>query len=224
MCFENMLTFAIVPVKRLSKAKSSLSAALTPKQRRELVLAMLKDVLKAMSGARSITGTIVVSPDDYIIKFARKNGADGIAEPGVELNKALKIAIQSAITNGATSVLIMPSDIPFLTAADIENIVAMTSSQRDVVIAPSNDNGTNALFLRPPDVMSPRFGGESFSAHLSDAHRAGVKPRIYRSITVATDIDDPDDLVETKKLGRGTQTYKFLNLQSVFNQKVKPKD
>ena len=224
MCFENMLTFAIVPVKRLSEAKSSLSAVLTQKQRREFVLAMLKDVLKATSGARSITGTIVVSPDDSIIKFARKNGADGVAEPGVELNEALKIAIQSAITNGATSVLIMPSDIPFLTAADIENIVAMASSQRDVVISPSKDNGTNALFLKPPDVMSPRFGGESFPAHLSEAHRAGVKPRIYRSITVATDIDDSDDLVETKKLGRGTQTYKFLNLQSVFNQKVKPKD
>jgi len=224
MCFENMLTFAIVPVKRLSEAKSSLSAVLTQKQRREFVLAMLKDVLKATSGARSITGTIVVSPDDSIIKFARKNGADGVAEPGVELNEALKIAIQSAITNGATSVLIMPSDIPFLTAADIENIVAMASSQRDVVISPSKDNGTNALFLKPPDVMSPRFGGESFPAHLSEAHRAGVKPRIYRSITVATDIDDSDDLIEIKKLGRGTQTYKFLNLQSVFNQKVKSKD
>jgi 2-phospho-L-lactate guanylyltransferase len=224
MCFENMLTFAIVPVKRLKDAKSSLSAVLTPKQRRELVLAMLKDVLKAMSGARSITGTIVVSPDEDVVKFARKSGAEGVIEPGVEFNEALKIAIQSAITNGAMSVLIIPSDIPFLTANDIENIIAMASSQREIVITPSKDNGTNALFLKPPDVMSPRFGGESFPAHLSEAHRAGVKPRIYRSITVATDIDDPDDLVETKKLGRGTQTYKFLNLQSVFNQKVKPKD
>jgi len=224
MCFENMLTFAIVPVKRLREAKSSLSAVLTLKQRRELVLVMLKDVLKAVSGARSITGTIVVSPDDDIIEFARKNGADGIAEPGVELNEALKLAIQSAITNGATSVLIMPSDIPFLTTDDIENIVAMASSRREIVITPSKNNGTNALFLSPPDIMTLHFGGESFSAHLSEAHRAGVKPRIYRSVTVATDIDDPDDLVETKKLGRGTQTYKFLNLQSVFDQKVKPKN
>ena len=224
MCFENMLTFAIVPVKRLREAKSSLSAVLTLKQRRELVLVMLKDVLKAVSGARSITGTIVVSPDDDIIEFARKNGADGIAEPGVELNEALKLAIQSAITNGATSVLIMPSDIPFLTTDDIENIVAMASSRREIVITPSKNNGTNALFLSPPDIMTLHFGGESFSAHLSEAHRAGVKPRIYRSVTVATDIDEPDDLVEAKKLGRGTQTYKFLNLQSVFDQKVKPKN
>jgi 2-phospho-L-lactate guanylyltransferase len=205
-----MVTWAIIPVKRLSEAKSSLSAVLTPKQRRELVLAMLKDVLKAVSGAQSITGTIVVSPDDKIIKFARKNGADGVTEPGVELNEALKLATQRAIANGATSVLIMPSDIPFLTAADIENIVVMASSRRDVVIAPSKANGTNALFLMPPDVMSTRFGGESFPAHLSEAHRAGVKPRIYRSITVATDIDDLADLVDTKKFGRGTHIYKFL--------------
>ena len=205
-----MLTFAIVPVKRLSEAKSSLSAVLTQKQRRELVLAMLKDVLKATSGARSITGTIVVSLDDDVIKFARKNGADGVAEPGVELNEALKLAIQSAITNGATSVLIVPSDIPFLTADDIENIVAMASSRRNIVIAPSKANGTNALFLRPPDIMATRFGGESFPAHLSEARRAGITPHIYRSITVATDIDDPADIAEAKKFGRGTQTCKFL--------------
>jgi 2-phospho-L-lactate guanylyltransferase len=210
MCFENMLAFAIVPVKRLSEAKSSLSAVLAPKQRRELVLAMLKDVLKAIGGARSITGTIVVSPDDRIIKFARKNGAEGVAEPGLELNEALRLGIQSAIMNGATSVLIVPSDVPFITADDIENIVAMVSARRDVVIAPSKDNGTNALLLRPPEVMSTRFGGESFPAHLSEARRAGITPRIYRSITVATDIDDPDDLAEVKKFGRGTQTRKFL--------------
>jgi len=205
-----MTTFAIVPVKRLSEAKSSLSAVLTTKQRRGLVLAMLKDVLKATSGARSIAGTIVVSPDDDVIKFARKNGADGVAEPGVELNEALKLAIQSAITNGATSVLIVPSDVPFLTADDIENIVAMASSRRDVVIAPSKNNGTNVLFLRPPDIMTLHFGGESFPTHLSEARRASITPHIYRSVTVATDIDDPADLVEAKKFGCGTQTCKFL--------------
>jgi len=205
-----MPTFVVVPVKRLSEAKSSLSAALTPKQRRELVLTMLKDVLKAVSGARSITGTIVISPDDDIVKFARKNGAEGVADPGVELNEALRLAIQSALANGATSVLIIPSDIPFLTANDIENIVVMASSQRVVVIAPSKDNGTNALFLRPPDVMPLRFGGESFPAHLSEARRAGVTPRIYRSITVATDIDNPTDLVGTEKFGRSTHTHEFL--------------
>ena len=205
-----MPTFAIIPIKHLGEAKSSLSAVLTPMQRRELVLAMLKDVLKAVSGARSITGTIVVSPDEKIIKFARKNGRDGVVEPGVELNEALKLAIQSAITNGATSVLIIPSDIPFLTADDIENIVMMASSRRDVVIAPSKGNGTNALFLRPPDVMAPRFGGESFPAHLLEARRAGVTPHIYRSITVASDIDNPADLVGTEKFGRSTHTHEFL--------------
>ncbi len=210
MYFENMVIFAIIPVKHLGGAKSSLSAVLTPKQRRELVLAMLKDVLNAVSSARSITGAIVVSPDEKIIKFARKNGTDGVAEPGVGLNEALKLAIQRAITNGATSVLIMPSDIPFLAADDIENTVAMASSQRDVVIAPSKDNGTNALFLRPPDAISPRFGGESFPAHLSAARRAGIAPHIYRSITVATDIDDPADLIEIEKFGRGTHTHRCL--------------
>ena len=205
-----MSTWAIVPVKRLREAKSSLSGVLTPEQRRELVLCMLTDVLKALEHAPSVVGKVVVSPDDGVLAFARSKGADGVADHGLELNEALKLGIRYASAKGARSVLIVPADFPLLKGADVENIIAMASSPKDVVITPSNANGTNALFLRPPDVMSPRFGGESFPAHLSEAHRAGAKPRIYRSVTVATDIDDSDDLVETKKLGRGTQTYKFL--------------
>jgi 2-phospho-L-lactate guanylyltransferase len=105
--------------------------------------------------------------------------------------------------------LILPSDIPLLTAADVENIISITSSPRAAVIAPSKDNGTNALFLRPPDIMDLRFGGESFPIHLAEARRVGVRPHIYRSVNVATDVDDVEDLfkVETNGLGTGTQIF-----------------
>lgn len=202
--------WAIVPAKRLSEAKSSLSGALTDDQRRGVVLCMLADVLEAIHCAPSTAGIIVVSQDKEVLNFAEENGALGVLEPGVGLNGAIKLAIQRATAEGATSVLIIPSDLPLLRPSDVENIAAMASSPQDVVLAPSKDNGTNAMFLRPPDVMEPRFGGESFPVHLMEARETGIKPRIYRSRTIAFDIDDVTDLLGVKVHELGARAHDFL--------------
>jgi 2-phospho-L-lactate guanylyltransferase len=108
-------------------------------------------------------------------------------------------------------VLIIPGDLPLLKSVDIENLTAMATAQRDVVIAPSKANGTNALLIRPPDLIGLRFGGESFPLHVQEAVQAGVKPRIYKSPTVATDIDEPADLLKIETLGLGTSSHEFLS-------------
>lgn len=206
----HVTTWAVIPVKRLNEAKSSLSSALTPEQRQWLMLSMLEDVLNAVHQAPSISGAIVVSPDEKVLSFASLHGAEGVAEPGLGLNEALKIAIRHSISKGADSVLILPADLPLLKSADVENIIAMASAPKDVGIAPSKAKGTNALFLRPPDLINLRFGGESFPLHLKEASQAGVKSRIYRSPTTATDIDEVADLLSIETLGHGTRTHEFL--------------
>jgi len=211
MCLIYMPTWAIIPVKRLSEAKSSLRAKLTPKQRSRLVLSMLADALGAVHQAPSIASVAVVSPDERVLSFARLHGAEGIAEPGLGLNEALKLAIRHAISKGIDSVLILPADLPLLKSVDVENLIAAASAPKDVVIAPSKAKGTNALFLRPPDLINLRFGGESFPLHVKEASQAGVRPRIYRSTTVALDIDKPEDLLSVETLGLGTRTYEFLH-------------
>jgi 2-phospho-L-lactate guanylyltransferase len=210
MHLVKMTTWAIIPVKRLSLAKSSLSKALNPHQRRELVLSMLADVLKSVQKASSVESSIVVSPDEEVLEFARICGAIGIADHDARLNEALELAIKHAMAKGVTSILILPSDIPLLTSADVENIISIGSSPQAVVIAPSKANGTNALFLRPADVMNLRFGGESFPAHLAEARAAGIKPQIYRSTTVANDIDEIEDLLNIDVHGFGKKTREFL--------------
>jgi len=211
MCLICMPTWAIIPVKRLSEAKSSLSAKLAPEQRSRLVLSMLMDVLGAVHQASSIAGVAVVSPDERVLSFARLHGAEGVAEPGLELNEALKLAIRHTISKGVDSVLILPADLPLLKSVDVENLIAAASAPKDVVIAPSKAKGTNALFLRPPDLINLSFGGESFPLHVREASQVGVRPRIYRSTTVALDIDEPEDLLSVETLGLGTRTYEFLH-------------
>jgi len=205
---DYMPTWAIIPVKRLRGAKSSLSQTLTPEQRRELVLCMLADVLNALRGTS--TKALVVSPDDEVLDFADEHGAARLKEPGLELNGALKLAIRHVSTKGADSVLIMPADLPLLKVADIENILAMASLPKDVVIAPSKANGTNAIFLRPPDIIELKFGGESFPLHVAECLKRDINPHVYRSPTTATDIDEAADLLRIETLGLGTRTYNFL--------------
>lgn len=205
-----MATWVIIPVKRLSEAKSSLSPNLTPKQRKKLVLSMLADVLNSVHRAPSVKGVVVVSPDKRVLDFARLHAAEGLAESGFGLNEALKHAIRHAIAKGESEVLILPADLPTIKTSDIENIIAMASSAKDVVIAPSNTRGTNALFLRPPNVIDLRFGGESFPTHVREALKAGVKPRIYRSPFVSLDIDEVADLEAIRIHGIGTNAYRFL--------------
>lgn len=205
-----MSVWAIIPVKHLDEAKSSLARVLDQKNRRSLVLAMLADMLRAIGEAPSVTKTAVVSPDDEVLDFARANRAEGVKDPGLELNEAFKLAISSAVAYGAKAVLLLPGDLPLIRGADIENIATMATAERDVVISPSKANGTNALFLRPPNVMDLKFGGESFPRHLAEAVHAGVKPRIYRSTTVSFDVDEPEDLLKLKKLGTGTKTLGIL--------------
>jgi len=206
-----MSTWAIIPVKRLSEAKSGLSAVLVPEQRRQLVLSMLADVLKAVHQAPSIASSIIVSPDEKVLSFANLHGAEGVTEPGLGLNEALNLAIRHTISKDVDSVLILPADLPFLKSADVENLIAMASAPKDIVIAPSKAKGTNALFLRPPDLIKLRFGGESFPLHVKEASQAGVRPRIYRSTTIALDIDEPEDMLSVETLGLGTRTYEFLH-------------
>ncbi len=64
-----------------------------------------------------------------------------------------------------------------------------------VVVAPCHHGtGTNALLVCPPGLIPFAFGPDSFAAHVAAARAAGVEPVIYRSATVALDLDTPEDL------------------------------
>lgn len=71
---------AVVPVKRLSGAKSRLATGLDRPQREELVLAMLADTLRALSGSPLVCGLTVVTPDARAAAAATRCGATVLDE------------------------------------------------------------------------------------------------------------------------------------------------
>jgi 2-phospho-L-lactate guanylyltransferase len=64
-----------------------------------------------------------------------------------------------------------------------------------VALAPDrHGTGTNALFVRPPGLLTYAFGPDSFQRHLAQAQAAGAATRVCRLEGLALDVDQPEDL------------------------------
>ncbi len=187
--------WAAVPVKAFTGAKQRLAALLSSDQRRVLARAMLEDVLVALSSSR-LAGILVNTIDPEASALAQRYGArvvtdgaeDGHTGAVAGLMRALKQECQPAM-------LTLPGDVPRVTAAEINALIALRRGARGVVIAPAHDElGSNAVLCTPPDVMPLRFGDDSYFPHLITARRYDLEPVVARMPGLGLDIDHPADL------------------------------
>lgn len=191
-----MITWAIVPVKPLVRAKSRLADVLTPPERENLSLKILTRTLQLLKECDAITDTLVISRDTRVLAMARDLDVHTVQESGQpELNDALSRATSLLQTWGVEATLVLPADIPLLATEDIEEIVNMGRYRGSVVIAPDFDNdGTNALLMHPPGIIPYNYGNGSFPRHKASAKEAGAILHLYEHDRVKLDVDTPDNL------------------------------
>ncbi len=193
----------IIPVKPFVHAKSRLAPMLRKPVRAILARALLARTLDILNVERSTfnveRGTwnvqcLVISRDLMALALARSKGATVLLESGYDLNSALAQARAWAMQNGADAVLALPADLPLLTLQDIRAMMELADEPPCAVIAPDrHGHGTNVLLLRPPDALHFAFGPHSFDEHCAQAETSNVRLRVYRSPTVAFDLDTPGD-------------------------------
>lgn len=153
------MIWAIVPVKPLRESKSRLSGVLTPDERAELTSFLLQRTLRILHQVSTIDQVMVVSRDPAVLKIARQSNAVTLVEgsrPG--LNVALLRAAYVAAAQRATSLLILPSDLPLLTVADVEMMLT---------------GATPANGLRPGNGHSPDPGSSRLNGHSNGHSRNG---------------------------------------------------
>jgi len=172
---------------------------------------MLRDVLNAVKGSMTVSEAVIVSPDSGILKLADEFGVRGILQKGGGLNEAVSQIMEWGLDKGISSILILPSDIPLVASEDIDMITTLASEPRSVVISPSLDGGTNAMFQRPPGVIPPCYGSDSFRMHLDSAIALRVRVEVYESPRLSLDIDSPEDLKAFLRNPSKTFTYKLLS-------------
>ena len=206
------MTVALVPAKALDQAKGRLAELLTEHERRSLSLVMLEDVLRALSSARGVDRTFVVSPDQDILRDAERFGADPIAQPAAlsGINEALKHASRVISLEEPTAILVLLADVPAVTSEEIESVLSALPRDLGAVICPSRAEGTSALALRPPDAIDFRFGPNSFAQHEREASARGVPVQALRFDSLLNDVDEPDDLRYLLSHAAETATHRLL--------------
>ena len=191
-----MSIWAIVPVKPFSQAKSRLKDVLTPVQRAGLGREFLIHTLQVLAQVHEIRRVLVISRDTAALTLAHKYQARTVTESGTpDLNTALRRATEAVVGLGAHALLILPTDLPLLSAEAVQQMVNEPDMYPAVVIAPDRRRtGTNALFVRPPGLIEYAFGHDSFQLHQAWAARAGARVRVFQSAAIELDVDVPEDL------------------------------
>jgi 2-phospho-L-lactate guanylyltransferase len=197
---------ALVPVRSLSGAKSRLGEPLDPEERADLILALLRRSVEAALESGRLAGAMVVSMDPDLVAKARAMGAASLQQQTGGLNEALAEGRLAA--GAATAVVVLPADLPGVTASEIDRIVETAElalreapNRPVVVLVPDrHGSGTNALLLAPPNAIDFRFGEGSRAAHAAAARAAGA---VYLELDgpLSFDVDTPDDLLEADRRG-----------------------
>ncbi|HJQ29895.1 MAG TPA: 2-phospho-L-lactate guanylyltransferase [Rubrobacter sp.] len=194
-----MAVSAVVPVKDLRGTKSRLAPVLNPGARAGLTLYMMGRVVSALREA-GIDDVCVVSPDRVVLNEAQRRGAIPLLQESRGLNPALEEGRRRALDLGASTLLVLPADLPLLDAGDVRAVLEEAGEEPSVVISPEGARtGTNALLLRPPDAMPFAFGPDSFEAHLEAARSRGLDVRICERCHLAFDLDTANDLARMKE-------------------------
>jgi 2-phospho-L-lactate guanylyltransferase len=187
---------AVIPVKRLDRALGRLAAVLSPRERRTLQEAMLRDLLGACRGCDALAETLVVTADPDAAALAADLGARVLPDhtPPRGMNAAVAIGLADAV-RGRRLALVLTADLPLATAEDLTRVVAAAPGGRGIVLVPSRDGtGTNALLMVPADAMPTELGPDSRGHHRAHAAAQGLEVVEVMLPRLALDIDTPADL------------------------------
>jgi 2-phospho-L-lactate guanylyltransferase len=189
-----MRTAAVLPIKRFDSAKQRLGDAVGGAERRELAAAMVEDVLSALRQIDGLDDLIIVTAEDRATALARAAGAQVVAdrvEGGQSL--AAEVGVETAVQRGAERALLVPGDCPALDPNEVDTL--LRNDKGGVTIVPDrHGQGTNALLLTPPKVLSPAFGPGSMARHAALARAAGATVRVAQAPSLELDVDTPGDL------------------------------
>ena len=148
-------------------------------------------------------------------KINRKIGAQSsfpsvnqLAEAG--LCHAYKTAATDLVSQGTRSMLLLPADIPLVTKADIQALLAQHTCPGVSLAAAGSDGGTNALLVSPPDIIAPAFGENSCQRHSSHAREQGLEPAVLNTAGLNLDIDTLEDIQALLATDRECATLRYL--------------
>lgn len=192
---ENVI---LIPVKGFVTAKQRLSPVLSSSERSALASAMLEDIFDVLRRWDRRPQIFVVTSDELATNMARGHGFETIEDRECHgETEAISAATSVCIGLGATRTMVIPGDVPLVTAAELQTVLDDPATHRgsgSVLVPAADGRGTNAVLRRPADLFPLRFGNDSFQPHLRAAQAAGHPCSVLRLPGIGLDVDGPTDL------------------------------
>jgi 2-phospho-L-lactate guanylyltransferase len=186
----------VVPVKSAQQGKSRLGGAMRGCHRYKLNLGLLSRTLNEVGNLKHVADVIVVSKSPEVLEQAVRRGFKGCSESAdCDLNGAIAIGARAAQDAGATEVMVLPVDLPWLSADRLHRAIVEFRNSCDVMIVTDfAGSGTNLLLWRPVGMAVFQFGEGSAQRHAEAARNLGLRVRVREDVLLSFDLDTPDDL------------------------------
>lgn len=202
----------LVPVKRLTAAKSRLRGAVPGVPHETLALALALDTVTAALACPEVHEVLVVTSDTRAGDALRRLGAGVVPEPPVPgLNPAFTLG---ASLRAERWVAALTADLPALRPADLGAALRAAArsgppppgpGRRRRFVTDAPGSGTVLLTTAPGVPLGPRFGPDSAAAHA----RSGAVALAGGWPTLRRDVDTPADLADAAALGLGPHTARL---------------
>src|SRR5215831_313602 len=115
--------WAVVPLKSPERAKTRLADVLTPPERRHLLFALGKRVIKALHATRGIQAVFVVTTSAEVASFARSLGALPILQSEEDgTASAFAVALRELQPLGLDCVLMINGDLPLVSSTALQTL------------------------------------------------------------------------------------------------------
>ena len=206
-----MSLWAIIPARPLEEGKSRLAEALTPAERQRLNQLFFRQTLDVTAAVVGRERTLVISRSEPLLAIARSLSFETLLEAAPHgLNPALTQAANEAQQRGATGVLSVSCDLPFLIPDELRALLDVAHQGDGLAIASDRaGTGTNALVMSPVGAIPYLYGLGSFAAHQEAARAAGLTLNVVRRAGLSFDIDTPDDFEQMEEIRRETNPVKL---------------
>ena len=199
-------TTAIVPLRQPGAGKSRLAEVLSPRARAELAVAMLGDVVAALA-ASSVDEVMIAADGPTAARAAAATGARVVLDPPGAGHLDAALAAAGAHVPADRDLLVVPADLPRLTAGDVDAVLATPAP---VVVAPTAGGGTGALLRRVGARIATAYGPGSAVRHLAAARAAGLAVAEVERDGFHHDVDTWTDLVALHEVELGPRTARVL--------------
>ncbi len=215
-----MNIWALIPVKPLKDSKRRLSHLLPAQRRAILIHGLLQQELAVLAEVPAISNVLVISSDPGVWELAHQYGAQVEKETQPQgLNAAVARGLALAAADGAEAALMLPADLPFINASEVNALIAAGIDQKPIsqpdlalngnigsgingqysnngiMVICSDDagDGTNALLLNPISEFNFHFGPGSFQLHIQEAQKRGITIYTVSTPGLQFDLDNEND-------------------------------